>query len=84
MSAPTLEEARAAKPKALEAFAPLVSVVGIGITRIGGGYGVKVNLENAPSPEVALPASVAGVPVRVEVVGLVRRLKRLDPGVVSS
>ena len=70
---PTLQEARAAKSKALDLFNGLAKVVGVGITRIDGGYGVKVNLENKPAPEVALPASVAGVPVFIEIVGLARK-----------
>ena len=42
----TLEEARAAKPKAAALLSAL-PVVGIGITRIGGGYGLKVNLSES-------------------------------------
>ncbi len=76
MDARTLEEARAAKPKALEVFAALASVVGVGVTRIGDGYGVKVNLEGKPATETELPASVAGVPVQVEIVGTVRKQPR--------
>jgi hypothetical protein len=69
----TLDEARAAKQRAFEVFSPLAEVVGIGITRIDHGYGVKVNLREPPEPDVALPATVDGVPVRVEVVGTVRK-----------
>ncbi len=45
----TLHEARAAKTKVLAAFGGDPSVVGVGITRIGEGYGVKLNLQ-APLP----------------------------------
>jgi hypothetical protein len=69
----TLDEARAAKPKALAAFSRDASVVGVGITRVEGGYGLKVNLVEPPSPGVTLPESVDGVPVRVEVVGTIRK-----------
>jgi hypothetical protein len=70
----TLEEARAAKQKAYEAFRACAKVAGVGISRIAGGYGVKVNLEE-PAPEgVVLPDSIDGVPVRVEVVGKIRKL----------
>jgi hypothetical protein len=45
----------------------------VGITRIGGGYGVKVNLDIPPDPEIDLPETIDGVPVRVEVVGKIRK-----------
>lgn len=64
----TLEKVRAAKPAAQKAFAAMGNVVGIGITRMGAGYGLKVNLESAP--DAGVPAEIAGVPVRVEIVGL--------------
>jgi hypothetical protein len=67
--ASTLEEARRAKPRALEVFTPLAPVVGVGITRIGDGYGLKVNLRSQPSPDAELPVEVDGVPIKVEVVG---------------
>jgi hypothetical protein len=67
--ASTLEEARQAKPRALALFTPLASVVGVGIMRIGDGYGLKVNLRSQPPPDARLPAVVDGVQVRVEVVG---------------
>jgi hypothetical protein len=65
----TLDEARKAKSRALAIFAPLASVVGVGITRIGDGYGLKVNLEAKPPADTPLPDDVDGVPVQVEVVG---------------
>lgn len=73
MTPATLEQARAAKQRAWEVFAPLCEVVGVGLTRIDDGYGVKVNLRQAPPPSVALPEDVDHVPVRVEVVGSVRK-----------
>lgn len=66
----TLEEVRAVKPRALAVFEALAPVVGLGITRVGDGYGLKVNLQTAPPVGTALPTDVDGVPVRVEVVGL--------------
>ncbi len=67
----TLDEARAAKAAAADVFSPLAPVVGVGITRIGEGYGLKINLrEQARGP---LPTEVAGVPVQVEVVGPIRK-----------
>ncbi len=78
MAKATLESARAAKPAVQEVFAGLGEVVGVGITRIGDGYGVKVNLRTAPAAGVELPAEVEGVPVRVEVVGTIRKLPAED------
>jgi hypothetical protein len=69
----TLDEARAAKGLAAEAFGRLAEVAGVGITRIGRGYGLKVNLSEAPSSRAALPSEIAGIPVRVEVVGKIRK-----------
>jgi hypothetical protein len=69
----TLEEARAAKPRAQEVFGRLASVVGVGVTRVEGGYGVKVNLGEQPAADVILPDEVDGVPVKVDVVGTIRK-----------
>jgi hypothetical protein len=63
----TFAAARAAKIRVLEVFASLAPIVGVGVTRIGDGYGVKVDLREAPAPGALVPASVDGVPVRVEV-----------------
>lgn len=65
----TLDEARAAKPRAWTVFEGLAAVVGVGITKVGDGYGLKVNLRESPPAGTRLPAEVDGVPVRVEVVG---------------
>jgi len=46
MNVCTLDEARAAKPRALTEFRRKASVVGVGITRIGEGYGVKSTSRN--------------------------------------
>jgi hypothetical protein len=72
MNQHTLDEARAAKTLALTVFSPLVKVVGIGITMIDGGYGLKINVQEPPAPELFLPIAVDGVPVRIEVVGVVK------------
>jgi hypothetical protein len=63
----TLDVARAAKAKASTLLADL-PVVGIGVTRVGEGYGLKINLSEAV-PAVALPEQIDGVPVKAEVVG---------------
>ena len=60
----TLDEARAAKPLVEQELAGLADVVGVGITRVGRGYGLKVNLSQTPASPPAIPTEVAGVPVR--------------------
>jgi len=67
----TLDEARAAKTEAASLFGSLATVVGVGITRVGEGYCLKVNLRE--QAKVTLPTEVAGVPVQVEVVGAIRK-----------
>lgn len=70
----SLEVARAAKQKALTAFEGLAEVNGVGITRVGSGYGIKVNLAATPPTDADLPDEVDGVPLVIEVVGrIVRR-----------
>jgi hypothetical protein len=68
-----LQQARAAKERAKVLFAGKASVVGVGINRVGGGFGVKVNLSEPPPPDADLPETIDGVPVRVEVVGPIRK-----------
>jgi len=67
MSPYTIADARAAKEEATHRFSQWPSVVGIGITRLNGGYGVKVNL-STPSQKL-FPNDVNGVPLLVEVTG---------------
>jgi hypothetical protein len=69
----TLDQARAAKPAALKVFSAIGQVVGVGITRIGDGYGVKVNLQEQPKPGAKLPEKVDGVAISVDVVGAIRK-----------
>src|SRR5262245_56447468 len=45
----TREQARAAKARALAVFEQLVPVVGVGVTRVQAGYGVKGNLQTPPA-----------------------------------
>jgi hypothetical protein len=71
----TLDRARAAKPQALGMFKRMAKVVGIGITRIGNSYGLKVNLQRMPDTRTTLPNEINGVPVRVEVVGKVKKAR---------
>ncbi len=69
MNGATLDDARTAKAKALRLFSRQADVIGVGITEIDGGYGLKVNLGETPRPGIPLPESIDGVPVRVEIVG---------------
>ena len=71
----SLESARAAKQRAAQVFVPLVGEeVAIGITHLGDdAFGLKVNLTSEPGQDVELPDEVEGVPVRVEVVGKIRK-----------
>lgn len=67
----TLEEARAAKAKAMQLLNDL-PLVGIGITRVGEGYGLKVNLSKSVGKE-KMPTHVDQVPIVTEVVGEIRK-----------
>jgi hypothetical protein len=69
----TIDQARAAKHKALELFDQQEAVVGIGIARVGKGYGLKVNLQQPLAEQGALPQEIDGVPIRFEVVGPIRK-----------
>ena len=69
----TLEEARAAKKTALGVFTRLAKVAGVGVTRSGKGYGLKVNLQQVLPDDVTLPKEIEGVPVRIEVVGPIKK-----------
>jgi hypothetical protein len=68
----TLEEAQAAKKTARRLFETVGSVIGVGITRLGGEYAVKVNLSGPIAPGTEVPTEIDGVPVRVEVTGSIR------------
>ncbi len=67
-----LDRARAAKARAHAVFSKLGNVVGVGITTIGSEFGLKINLASAPKSR-KLPTEVDGVPVRVEIVGRIRK-----------
>ena len=69
----SLENVRAAKAQALEIFSKLADVVGVGITTIGSAYGLKINIKALPKNDVSLPSHVEGIPVKVEVVGSIKK-----------
>jgi hypothetical protein len=66
----TVEQARAAKEKAKQLF---TDNVGVGITRVGGDYAVKVNLSDPMADPENAPTSIEGVPIQFEVVGRIRK-----------
>lgn len=71
----TLQQARAAKEAAKSELAALPGVVGVGITKVGEDYALKVNL-SAPLPAgITAPERIGDVPVRLEVVGIIRKRK---------
>ena len=65
----TLEQARAAKESAKELLASLPGVVGLGITKVGEDYALKVNLTEALPAGVTPPQHIDGVPLHLEIVG---------------
>jgi hypothetical protein len=67
----TLEEARAAKSKVESRLSRNRHVNGIGVTRQGKGWGVKVNLSGPTRAN--LPREIDGVPVVVELVGKIAK-----------
>jgi hypothetical protein len=70
----SLELAQAAKPKALQVFQDLVGDAAVGIMPLGRNtFGLKVNLKTTPQKGVELPSQIEGVPVKVDVVGTIRK-----------
>jgi len=67
----TLEQARMAKAKAV-ALLRALPLTGVGITRIGAGYGLKVNLSESVASG-SVPDHVDGVPITTEVVGKIHK-----------
>lgn len=67
-----IERARAAKTHLLEKLSDLPQLGGIGLVRVGEGFGVKVNLSAAlDNDDESVPQAFEGVPVLVEIVGRV-------------
>lgn len=70
---PAIDQVRAVKPRAMRVFKKSGALVGIGISRQGSGYGLKINLSHAPKPGQDLPTQIDGVPVQLSVVGPIRK-----------
>ncbi len=69
----SLDQARSAKSEAAKEFSRFGEVLGVGIVKIGNGYGLKVNLKHKVNDAASLPKSVKGVPTRCEVVAPPRK-----------
>ena len=69
----TLEQARAAKESAKALLGALPGVVGIGITKMGDDYALKVNLDCELPKGISAPECIGDVPVCVEVVGRISK-----------
>ncbi len=68
---PGLQKVRQLKPTAEQQFQKLLGDVSVGITRIDGVYGLKVNYQGKLDPAVEIPSAIDGVPIKFEVVGRV-------------
>ncbi len=64
-----LDAARGAKEKVKQIFSQFGTVNGIGLTRMGEHYAIKVNFESEPHDQDHMPCEVEGVPVVVRVIG---------------
>ncbi|WP_425618403.1 hypothetical protein NA78x_002108 [Anatilimnocola sp. NA78] len=70
----SLKAVRAAKSEAAQVFSALVGDVAVGVMRLADdSYGLKINLASQPDKKVRLPSAIAGVPVKVEVVGRIKK-----------
>ena len=65
----TFSQAEAALPEAKGIFEKVATVVYIGITPIGDGFGLKVLLLDPPPTGGVVPTIVNGVPLTVKVTG---------------
>jgi hypothetical protein len=74
----SIERARAAKESAKVALAGIPGLVGIGLTKLGSDYALKVNLREELPDHIHVPTQVAGVPVRIEIVGVIKKRESED------
>ena len=65
----TIDDARAAKTVAVERLGCIPEVRGIGLSRRGDSFVVKINFESEPSTKI--PESIDGVDVVQEIVGAI-------------
>jgi len=69
----TIDQARVAKDAAKKALSGIPGIVGIGLTKIGKDYALKVNLRARLPADVEIPDRIEGVRVSTEVVGDIRK-----------
>jgi hypothetical protein len=74
----TLAQARAAKASAKDGLASLPGVTGVGISKIGDDYVLKVNLREPLPSGIVAPTQIADVAVHCEVIGPVTKRRRAD------
>ncbi len=67
----SLDKARKAKVALTKKLEGVEGIVGIGITKSGEDYAVKVNFDSPPKEPI--PSSIGGVPIQVDVVGKIRK-----------
>ena len=66
------QRAQEVKHHASELFSQFGPVNGVGVTQTDDGFAVKINFEREPDDRSAMPATVDGVPVTIDVVGKIR------------
>jgi len=69
----SLEQARAAKESAKMLLASLPGKVGLGITKVGDDFALKVNLSEPLPAGVSVPERIGGVSLCIEVVGKITK-----------
>ena len=69
----SMKQARAAKVSAKTLLSDTPCVVGVGITKVGDDYALKVNLSEALPAGVTVPTHIDSVAVRTEVVGTITK-----------
>jgi hypothetical protein len=68
-----LERARQAKEVLARTVGARDEVNGVGIARLGEGFGLRVNVRDDAPEDIELPSEVDGVPVEVVRVGPIRK-----------
>lgn len=68
----SFERAQEAQDHASDVFREFGPVNGVGVTQTDAGFAVKVNFEREPHNRSAMPKTVDGVPVTIDVVGRIR------------
>ena len=66
----SIEQARDVKQKAGDLARAAAAVAGVGLTRVGNSYAIKINLREPTAKK--LPQQLDGVPIVYEVTGIAR------------